>query len=80
MRIRIRKWGNSLALRIPAPFAAETGIESDAEVDLSLEEGRLVVTPRVVRPYALDDLLAGVTKRNMHGAVDTGRPRGGEVW
>jgi len=80
MRVRISKWGNSLALRIPAPFAEETGIESGAEVELSLEEGRLVVTPRATPVYALDDLLAGVTKRNLHDSVDTGPPRGGEAW
>lgn len=80
MRIRINKWGNSLAMRIPAPFAEEAGIASGTEVELSLEEGRLVLTPRVSRPYALDDLLAGVTKRNLHDSIDTGSPRGGEAW
>ena len=46
MLVRISKWGNSLALRIPAPFAQETGIESGTEVDLALEDGKLVITPR----------------------------------
>ena len=27
MKARIQKWGNSLALRIPKPFAAETHLE-----------------------------------------------------
>jgi antitoxin MazE len=80
MLVRISRWGNSLALRIPAPFAEETGIESGSEVDRALEEGRLVITPRRVRPYALDELLEGVTDDNLHREIDTGAPRGSEAW
>lgn len=80
MRIRIRKWGNSLALRIPAAFARETGIGPGAEVDLTLEEGRLIITPPALGPYSLADLLEGVTDENLHEAVDTGSPRGREAW
>ena len=78
MLVRISKWGNSLALRIPAPFAEETGIESGSEVDLALEDGRLVVTPRAA--YTLDELVAEVTDENLHEPVDTGPPQGREAW
>jgi len=36
MRVRIKKWGNSLALRIPKPFAEETAVTEGAVVDLSI--------------------------------------------
>ena len=78
MLVRVSKWGNSLALRIPAPFAEETGIESGSEVDLALEDGRLVVTPRTA--YTLDELVAEVTDENLHAPVDTGPPEGREAW
>lgn len=80
MLVRISKWGNSLALRIPAPFAEETGIGSGSEVDLALDDGRLVITPRRVRSYALDELLEAVTEDNLHREIDTGAPHGGEAW
>jgi antitoxin MazE len=80
MRIRIQKWGNSLALRIPRSFAAETALGQGAEVDLTLEEGRLVVTP-IERPeYNLDEMLARITPENLHDEVDTGGAVGGEAW
>jgi antitoxin MazE len=80
MRIRIQKWGNSLALRIPRSFAAETALGQGAEVDLTLEEGRLVVTP-IERPeYRLDEMLARITPENLHDEVDTGGAVGGEAW
>ena len=79
MLVRITKWGNSLALRIPAPFAREVGIGEGTDVDIALDAGRIVITPPGP-PYALDALLDGVTADNMHGALDTGPRRGVEVW
>lgn len=80
MRVRVQKWGNSLALRIPRSYAAETSLDPGAEVDLTLEDGRLVVTPVTAAPYRLEDLLAGVTPENIHREVDTGPSLGAEAW
>ncbi|MGD8362249.1 MAG: AbrB/MazE/SpoVT family DNA-binding domain-containing protein [Gemmatimonadota bacterium] len=80
MRLRVQKWGNSLALRIPAAFARETGIGSGAEIDLTLDDGRLVITPSPVGPYSLTELLDEVTEDNRHDAVESGAPQGREAW
>ncbi len=80
MLVRIQRWGNSLALRIPAAFAREIGIESGAEVDLALKDRRLVIKPPARPSYSLDELLEGVTEKNLHAQVDAGAPRGGEAW
>ncbi|HEU0013237.1 MAG TPA: AbrB/MazE/SpoVT family DNA-binding domain-containing protein [Longimicrobium sp.] len=80
MRVRVQKWGNSLALRIPRSFASETALETGSEVDLTLEDGRLVVT-RVRNPeFTLDGLLARVTPENRHDEIDTGPSVGREAW
>ena len=79
MRTQIQKWGNSLALRIPKSFAAESHIEAGSMVDLSITEGKLIVIPVSEPTYKLDELLAGVTKENLHVEVDTGIPTGQEV-
>jgi len=80
MRTKIVRWGNSLGLRIPKSFAEEIRVSEGTAVDLSLEEGRLVIRAAQPKPLALDDLLAGVKKSNLHGETDTGGPVGGEVW
>jgi antitoxin MazE len=77
MRTRIQKWGNSLALRIPKAFAAEAHLQVDTLVEISVEDGKLVMTP--VGPV-LADLLAGVTEDNIHREVDTGPAMGNEAW
>lgn len=80
MRTKVRKWGNSLGVRIPKAFAEEAAVGEGSAVDVSVSEGRIVVTPVAARRYTLETLLAGVTRENRHAEVTTGRPRGRETW
>ncbi len=76
----IRKWGNSLALRIPAVLASQLNITESSAVECSVQDGRLVVKPVIKPKYLLCDLLAGVKKEDLQEDADTGEPRGAEVW
>ena len=80
MRVQVRKWGNSLALRIPKPFAEDVAVREGTVVDLSVAEGKLVAVPFRKGKPSLKQLLARVTKANLHGEVDTGRSAGRESW
>jgi len=80
MRTHIQKWGNSLAIRIPKSFAAESSIEEGSLVDLSITDGRLIIDPVSEPEYTLDELLAGITRENIHAEVQTGEPTGKESW
>jgi antitoxin MazE len=80
MRVQIQKWGNSLALRIPKPFAEETKVREGTVVDLAVSEGKLVVAPFRRGRVRLDELLAKITKANLHKEVDTGPRVGRETW
>lgn len=79
MRVRLQKWGNSLAVRVPRSFAAELGIGEGAEIDMALEEGAVVLRPARAR-YALEQLVRGITPDNRHGEVESGPSTGGEAW
>ncbi len=79
MRTRIQKWGNSLAVRIPKPFAEGAGFDVATEVEVSLEDGSVRVEP--VRPrWRLRRLLAKVTAKNRRAEVESGSRIGREVW
>jgi antitoxin MazE len=80
MKTRIQKWGNSLALRIPKSFAVEVGLEKDVPVEVSLINGKLVITPMSELEFTLDELLAQVTEQNLHQEVETGTALGSEIW
>lgn len=79
METRVGMWGNSLALRIPKAFAAELGLEAEADVDLIVKDGHLILTPKPAAEVKLSSLLEGVTKKNLHAAVEFGPVAGREV-
>ena len=80
MLSKVQKWGNSLALRIPKSFAEEARVEAGSAVQIHVEGGRLIVRPLRSPSYRLEDLLAKVTRGNLHSEVDTGERVGREVW
>ena len=80
METRIRKWGNSLAVRIPQPLAHQLGLEPGSLVNMTAKDDGLTIQP-VRRPaVSLDALLDGVIADNRHGEVDTGPSTGRETW
>lgn len=80
MRTRIQKWGNSLALRIPKSFAAETGLQVDSAVELTLVDGQLMVRSVSDEKPTLEELVSRITDDNLHGEWPTGPAVGGESW
>ena len=70
MQVRIQKLGDSLAVCIPQPLAAQSRIAEGMVVEVFLEEGRLVVNPPARPRPTLEQLLAGITDDNLHGEVD----------
>ena len=79
MESHVRKWGNSLALRIPKTMAVEAGISEGSAVEIELDGDRLIVKALRAEAHSLADLLVGVTPENRHGEIETGGPVGREV-
>ena len=80
MQTKIKKWGNSLALRIPKSFALNAKLRQNELVDISIDKEKIIITPIVEKEYSLDELLEGVSADNLHGEFDTGVPVGKEIW
>jgi antitoxin MazE len=80
MLTKVQKWGNSLVLRIPKALARDAQLENDSLVEISLVEGQIIVTPVEAPNWTLDELLDGVTKKNIHHEIDSGPSVGNEVW
>ena len=80
MQTQIKKWGNSLALRIPKSFALDANLRQDELVDLSIDKEKIVITPIGEKEYSLGELLEHVNESNLHGEFDTGVPVGKEIW
>ncbi len=80
MRVQVQKWGNSLALRIPKPFAEDAAVKEGSVLDMSVSDGRLVAVPVQRKKFTLKQLLSKVNKNNLHGEVDFGPAVGREAW
>ena len=79
MEAQIKKWGNSLALRIPKSVARQLALDVDCLVGLTCEGETLTIRP-LKRRLRLGDLLEQVSETNRHGEVQTGAPVGEEAW
>lgn len=80
MNTKIQQWGNSLALRIPKAFAVGAKLHKGAVVDVSEEDGKIILTPAKREKITLNSLLSSVTKENIHGEISTGKMVGKEIW
>lgn len=80
MRVVVRKWGNSASVRIPAAVMAAAHLSLDQVVEVREEDGRIVIEPALPAAVDLAGLIAGISEENLHAAIETGVPRGGEVW
>jgi antitoxin MazE len=80
MHVRVQKWGNSLAVRIPKPLAEDAEVREGTVLNLAVSDGRVVATPVQKRKLSLRQLLAGVKRKNLHAEIDFGRSVGREVW
>ena len=79
MTTQVAKWGNSLGLRLPKAVAQEAEIGDGDTVDVSVQNGAIVIRPAKAR-YSLDELIARITPKNRHGETDWGKRAGREIW
>jgi antitoxin MazE len=75
MKMLVKKWGNSAAVRIPASVMAAASIAVDQTVDIREEGGRIVIDP-----YELEALLNQMRPETFPEDIDFGPPVGREMW
>jgi antitoxin MazE len=79
MRVKIQKWGNSLAVRLPKAITEKAGLGLEDEVDVDVEGAdKVVLLPYVRKRYRLEELLTGITPSNLHDEIDFGASQGRE--
>ena len=79
MKSTLRQIGNSRGIIIPAPLLAECEIRD--EIELTVEDGRLVITPvRPARSGWFDNVKPGQDEDAWAGLVETGSEQEDWVW
>jgi antitoxin MazE len=79
-RQTVSKWGNSLAVRIPAHAAYSVGLSEGSEIDIAVKADALVIKASRPRRYNLKELVDQITQENRPPVINWGKPVGKEVW
>ncbi len=64
MTVKLKRWGNSLGLRIPHQLAKELSLSPEQEYTITVVDGSLLVSP--VEKMSLDQLLEGMSRDMGH--------------
>ena len=78
MNTQIKKWGNSLAVRIPKDILDKTNLREGGNVFVDFKNGLITLKP-TEKKETLEDLLKKVMPENRHTATDWGEDVGNEV-
>lgn len=76
----IRKWGNSAAIRLPSSLLEAINLRIDQPVELSEQDGKLVIVPCCSADITLNDLVNNISDDNKHDEFFTESPTGKESW
>jgi antitoxin MazE len=75
----IRKWGNSPAVRLNSAAMKIASFDIEQRVTIKASKGRIVIEPADKIEFKLEDLVAGITRENVHDEANFGSPVGKEA-
>ena len=78
MEATVKKWGNSLGIRIPNLIARELSLKDGSLVDINDRGKEIIIRP--IQKNKLSEMLSNINEHNIHKEIETGGPVGKEVW
>lgn len=76
----IKHWGNNLGVRLPAAVARAARLHADQRVRVSVEDGRVIISPLRDAPLTLQQRLARFDRVRHGGEAMAGARVGAEKW
>jgi antitoxin MazE len=76
MEAVIKKWGNSLGIRIPNLIVKDLSLKDGSLVEIRDEGNKIVIRPK----NKLSEMLNLINETNIHEEVETNGPVGKELW
>lgn len=81
MNTKIKKWGNSLAIRIPKSIIDNLGLVDESEVEIKQKNQSIEIKPnKHIIKYDINKLVNSINKENLPEEIDWGDPVGKEIW
>ena len=78
MEATVRKWGNSLGIRIPNHITREYSLKDGSCVEINGSGKEIVIIP--FKKNRLSEMLSKISRQNLHEEIGTGNPVGKEIW
>ncbi len=78
MEAVIKKWGNSLGIRIPNLIVKEMSLKDGSFVNIDGNENQIIIEP--IRKSKLSQILDQINEQNIHEEIRTTGPVGKEIW
>jgi len=75
----VQRWGNSLAVRIPARLAESLAMREGTQVELERKGAAIIMRPKARPRHRLSQLLRTCTPAKLDGESDFGADVGAEV-
>jgi antitoxin MazE len=80
MQVVVKQRDGVATLEIPTAVLEAAQLHPVQTVDVREEHGQIVIEPIRQPAYDLDRLLAAISDENRPEAIETGAPRGQEIW
>ena len=78
MEAVVKKWGNSLGVRIPNLIVRELSLKDGSRIDIYDKGNEIVIKPIVKKN--LSEMLSLINDQNIHEEIKTTGPVGKEIW
>jgi len=78
MEAVVKKWGNSLGIRIPNLVARQLSLKDGSYINIEDKEQKIIITP--IKKNRLSEMLSKINEQNLHEKIETGGPVGKEIW
>jgi antitoxin MazE len=78
MEAVVKKWGNSLGIRIPNLIVREFSLKDDSLIDIKAQGDEIIIKP--MQKNILMEMLDSINEKNLHEAIETTGPVGKEIW
>lgn len=79
MKTVVKKWGNSLGIRIPSALVKEYGMNDGSKLELIQRKEGFLLVP-MSKKDRLFKMLAKIDSSNIHAEEDFGGVEGNEGW
>ena len=77
MHCQIKKWGNSLGVRVPMKLAYKLNLKDGSNVKIKINDNQLIITADVLE---FDLLVSKINQHNRHEEIFKDGSVGKEIW